>query len=336
MAGGVLVEQGVIEQDAALRNGAVLGHQRALAQIGRAIVHGDHGLEQLLALLRLDLHGLALFKADGEILDELPLIAQGLAGIDDALGFAPLGRDEAFLGRDVGVEEDALQAGVSAALPLAFGDHTHGQVGAVFGGVVQAADMQAVEISAAVMQVGVVLLPRLHRVVGHTGSEQNGLPQLLHGGAGAHSGEDLLRPGRAGDGGDAPLILVLQLIVVGLHDGIAQLTGLGKLAHVDALQAVGVFGHQVDAAGDHVHIVLQSGFLPLGHLAQRLDGLVAHMELLQRLVVPLHRDLLRLGLIGFLHDHLDEFRLVEIGVNQHLLPLLDIDAAADDQAGIFS
>ena len=92
----------------------------------------------------------------------------------------------------------------------------------------------------------------------------------------------------------------------------------------------------MDAAGDHVHIVLQSGLLPLGHLAQRLDGLVAHMELLQRLVVPLHGDLLRLGLIGFLHDHLDKFRLVEVGVNQHLLPLLDIDAAADDQAGIFS
>ena len=196
--------------------------------------------------------------------------------------------------------------------------------------------MQAVEISAAVMQIGVVLLPGLHGVVRHTGGEQDGLPQLLHGGAGAHSGEDLLRPGRAGDGGNAPLILVFQLIAVGLHDGIAQLTGLGQLRHVDALQAVGVFGHQVDAAGDHVHIVLQSGLLPLGHLAQRLDGLVAHMELLQGLVIPLHGDLLRLGLVGFLHDHLDKFRLVEVGVNQHLLPLLDIDAAADNQAGIFS
>ena len=92
----------------------------------------------------------------------------------------------------------------------------------------------------------------------------------------------------------------------------------------------------MDAAGNHVHIVLQSGLLPLGNLAHGRDGLMADMELLEGLVVPLHADLLRLGLVGFLHNHLHKFRLVKIGVNQHLLSLPDVDAAADNQAGVFS
>ena len=59
------------------------------------------------------------------------------------------------------------------------------------------------------------------------------------------------------------------------------------------------------------------------------------MDLCQRLVAPLDGDFLGLGLVALLHHHLDEFRLIQLGTDQNLLALLDIHAAADDQAGIF-
>ena len=41
VAGGVFVEQGVIEQQLLIGDGAVVGHQRHLAEVSGALVHGD-------------------------------------------------------------------------------------------------------------------------------------------------------------------------------------------------------------------------------------------------------------------------------------------------------
>ena len=60
------------------------------------------------------------------------------------------------------------------------------------------------------------------------------------------------------------------------------------------------------------------------------------MELRQRLIVPVHHNALGTGAVAFLNDHFYEFGLIELGGDEDLLTLLDIDAAADDQAGIFS
>ena len=81
--------------------------------------------------------------------------------------------------------------------------------------------------------------------------------------------------------------------------------------------------------------MLLTGLLPLLHGAQSGHTAEAGVELGQGLVVPLHADLFGLGLIGLLHHQLYKFRLVQIRVDQDLLALLDIDAASDDQAGIF-
>ena len=60
------------------------------------------------------------------------------------------------------------------------------------------------------------------------------------------------------------------------------------------------------------------------------------MNLLQRLVAPLHGDLSGLGLVGLLHHHLDKLRLIQLRVHHHILSLLDIQAGTDDQLRIFS
>ena len=92
----------------------------------------------------------------------------------------------------------------------------------------------------------------------------------------------------------------------------------------------------MDAGRHGVYHVLTAGLLPLSHGAHSLDRLVAGVDLAQRLIVPLHDDLLGLGLVGLLHHHLDKLRLVEAGIDHDLLVLLDVQAAADKQLGIFS
>ena len=283
----------------------------------------------------MNLHGLAAGKADGEALDQLAPIAQGLGGIDNALGLALHGGDKALLRGDIGVEEDAGAGRLSAAAEAALGDEPHSEVRAVVGGVVQGADAQAVQVVAAGLQVLVVVCPGLLGVIGDPGGEEDGLPELFHGGAGALAGEDLLGPGCTGDGGNAPLLAIFQLILIGFDDGVAHAAGLGDLLHIDALQAVGVFGHQMDAAGHHIHLVLILGLLPLLHGAHGGDGAIAGMDLGQGLIAPLHGNLFGLGLIGLLHHHLDKLRLVQVRIDDDLLALLNIDAASDDQAGIF-
>ncbi len=98
-------------------------------------------------------------EADPEAAYQLALIAQRLRRVDDALGHAAHRGDEAFLGRDVGVEENALQARLSAAAELRLGNHADGEVGAVGGLVAQFPDVQLVEIFAAIMQIPVVVVP---------------------------------------------------------------------------------------------------------------------------------------------------------------------------------
>ena len=281
------------------------------------------------------LHGLALVEPDPEVLDELALIAQGLGGVDDALGLAPHGGDEALLRGDIGVKDDAPQALFAAAAELGLGDHAHLKIGAVGALVAQLPDVQAVEIGAALLHVPVVGLPVGHGVaLQRTAGGQNGLPQLLHRLGLPQAGEQLPGPRFAGYGGDAPLVLVFDLVAVLLNDGILALAALGHLLLIDAVKAVGILAEQVDAAGDGVHIVLPAGLLIVVQPGQGGQGAVAVVQLLQGLVAPVHYHLLGLALVALLHQHLHELRLIQLGGDEHLLPRLHVDAGTGDETGI--
>ena len=335
MAGGVFVKEGVVEQDAALGDGAVLRHQGALAQVGGAFVHGNHGGKGFLALLRHGLHCLAVFKADIEILNQLALVGQGLGGIDNALRQPSLGRDEALLRGNVGVEENSLEALFSAAAEPSLGHHAHGQVGAVVCPVVEAGNVEAIEVIAPSLQPGIVLLPGLHRVSIHPGGVKNRLPQFLHRLIPAQLRKQLLGPGHTGDGGNAPLLPVLPTLDIRAQNGVAHLPGLGNLIRPHTLQAVRIFGDEVNPAGQHLAVMLLPGSHPVLHLSHGGNALVAAVELLQRLIAPLHRHLFGLGLVGLIHHHGHKLRLVQVCIDNDLLSLLDIHAAADNQPGIF-
>ena len=218
---------------------------------------------------------------------------------------------------------------------MGLGDHTHGEVGAGGAPVAQLKDVQAVQVVAAVVDVLVVGRPvGLGIALQRAGGGEDGLPQLLHRLRLAQAGEQLFCPGLTGDSCDAPLVPVLDLVAVGLDDGELGLLALGQLLLVDALQAVRVLGEQVDAAGNGVHIVLPAGQLVVLHSGEGSQAAVTDVELLQRLVVPVHHDLFGLTLIALVHQHGHKLRLVQVGGDEHLLPLLDVDAGAGDETGV--
>ena len=336
MAGGVLVKEGVVEQQLCVADGAVVGYQRALAQIGAALIHGDELGQQLTVHLGVPLHGLTLVEADPELVDELALIAQRHGGVDDTLSIALLGGDEALLRGDVGVEGIALQALLAGTAETAALHETHGKVGAVGRSVVQLPDAEGVEVVALFVDFPVVLVPCGNGVIGDAGSVEDILPQLLHRLRGAEVGEELLGPRLAGDGGDTPLVFVLHGLTEGLGDGIAVLLCLGHLGLVDAPEAVGILGDEIDAAGQLVHIVLPAGDLVILHLAEGLEAAVAVVELLQGLIVPLQHHLLGLAAVTLLHHHGHELRLVQIGGDEHFLSGLNVDAHLCDELGILA
>ena len=283
----------------------------------------------------MNLDGLAVFKANGEILDELSLIGQRLGRIDDALRHAALRGNKDLLRGDVGVKIVAEQGGFPAALEFRILNHAHAEIRAVGAAVFQRFDAERVEIGAAPRKIIVMLLPRLHGVVRDAGGGQNGLPQLFDSLPLRQLRKELFRPGRAGHGGDTPLILVFDLVAVGTDDLIFFLLRLGELLLIDALQTVGILGDEVDAAGDLLYIVLPAGFLPAFQRGEVLLAAPADVQLVQRLIIPVHNDALRARAVALLHHHFDKFRLIQLGGNKDLLPLLDVDAGDGDQMGVF-
>ena len=228
----------------------------------------------------------------------------------------------------------ARQARLAAAFELCLRDEAHVEVGAARGAVVQRGDVQAVEVGAAALEVGIVVGPGLDGVVGDPGGGEDGLPEGLDGLVFLEVREHLLGPGHTGHGGDAPLVFALHLLLVGLQDAVAGLLALGHLFEVDALEAVRVLGDEVDAAGQRLGVVPRALLFPFLHGAEGLEAPAPDVELLERLVVPVHRDLGGPGAVALLHHQLDEFGLVQPGVHQDLLPLLHMDAAADDEPGV--
>ena len=290
MAAGVLVKERIVEQNAGLIDGRIERHECAFAEVRASLVHFDELCEKVVVYLCVPFDCFSLVEADPEAVDELRLVGKGLRGVDDALCFSAHRGDEALLGRNVRVKDDTLQALFRAAAESGLGDHADMEIRAVGGFVVKLADVQAVEIRAPVVQVFVVCLPRSNRVLRHAGGCENRFPELFDGLARTKAGEELLRPFFARHGGNAPLVLVFNLVAVALDDRVFFLLGLGHLLLIDALEPVGVFGHQVNPAGNRVHIVLPSGFLVVVERRHRRKRPVAHMELFDRLVVPVDDD----------------------------------------------
>ena len=336
MARGVLIEERVVEEQTGLVDRGLLRHERDLAEIVTALVHADDLLENVLPLFGLDLHGAALFKPDGEVLDELALVGERLCCVHDTLGGAAVGRGKDLLGRHIGIVNDALHGRVASGVELSRRDEADFEVRAVRGAVMQLPEMETVQILAARLEIAVVRFPVGDGVLAvGAGGIENILPELLHGGALAELGVDLLRPRFARHGGNAPLVLV----VYGVPVGLGNLDTLGKrleIFRVDAAQSVGILGLDENTHRQTIYHVLHPRLFPLARLGQIAQLHVARGELGELGVIPVNGDAARAGLIALLREHLDELRLVESGEKAHLLTLLYVGADAHDELRILA
>ena len=331
MAAGVLVKKRVVKQNAGLVDGRVERHQRALAEIRTSLVHFNELRQKIVVFLRVPLDGFSLVEANPEAVNELRLVGKGLRGIDDALGFSAHRGDEALLRRNVRVKDNALQALFRAAAEACLRNHADMKIRTVGCLVMKLADVQAVEVRAPVVQILIVRLPRGNGVFRDAGGRENRLPELFDCLAGAQVREELLCPLFAGHCRDAPLVFVFDLVAVALDDRVLLLLRLCHLLLIDALEPVGVFRNQVNPAGNGVDVVLPARLLVVIELRHCGQAAVAHVKLVDRLMAPVDDDLLCLQLIAFLDQHRHELRLVQLCLDEDLLPLLNVDAAGGNE-----
>ena len=70
------------------------------------------------------------------------------------------------------------------------------------------------------------------------------------------------------------------------------------------------------------------------HSRKRFEALMAHVELRERLMIEVHEHPARADLVQLVRDHLHKLGLIQPRVQEHILPLLDVDAHAGNQPGI--
>ena len=163
VACGVFIKKGIIKHYAAVSYRTVKRHERALAEHFRAFVHVHERLERILALLGLDLCHLTVFKADAEVFDHRAAVGQRSGRIHYALGLSLHGACENLFAGDVGIKahvcpERILRSGEKLRLR----NESDGEIRSVCAFIVQLAQAERVEILAAALEIGIVLLPCLH------------------------------------------------------------------------------------------------------------------------------------------------------------------------------
>ena len=121
VAGRVFVEEGVVEEDAHLGDGGAGRDQGDLAEVGRALVGLEDGLEGVIARLRPEIDDLAAREPEPEAVDQAAVIVEGQGAVNGAVGAAAVGRGENLLGRHIGEKADAVgrfRAAARPAVPL--------------------------------------------------------------------------------------------------------------------------------------------------------------------------------------------------------------------------
>ena len=117
VAGGVLVEQGIEEQEAAFRDRRGMRHQGDLAKSAGAVVAVEHFLEHVLAARGLRLNDPSRLEPDRNAVDQRALIGEGLGADDMAIDPARMGGREHLFRRDVRIAGDPVLRRRRAALP---------------------------------------------------------------------------------------------------------------------------------------------------------------------------------------------------------------------------
>ena len=302
MAGGVFVEQGVIEQNTAAVDGAGRGHQCNLADAVGVFIGGKQLGQQLGVLLSAMLHDLAVLEGDMPALDQLAVVSVGLGAVDAAVNAVAVGCAEHLLGGDIGDELDAALRLAGRALPGGVLSQTHSQVGAVSARHANTVEVQLIHPVAASLGAGNMLFPCGYGVTGRYAADiKNQRPQLLNGLLKRQVREHLGSPARGGHGGHTPLHAVVHRVgLPRLHKGAAGEVDAVQLAGIQPGQRLGVFGMdgQRAAAVRVLGIVEVAAQLVGFHGAQVALSGHFHLQAGQLVILPADHNGLGTGLIA--------------------------------------
>ncbi len=205
VAGGILVEERVVEKHATLGNARRMRHQSHFAQTPRAFVGIEQVLEGVVALVGLGVDDEAVLELGVDVLHHLTLQRQRTRAEHVAIHSQVVRGTEHFFSRDIGVVGDAVLPDSLAACPGMSFSQTHSEVGA---GAKEADRLVVarIELRLATSKLGVVGIPGRNGVVfvGASGLEDF-VPERSQSLLGRKVGEDLLGPGRIGSRRDVPV-----------------------------------------------------------------------------------------------------------------------------------
>ena len=339
VTGGVLIEEGAVEQRAAAVDGAGRRHQRHFADAPCALVGVQQPAQKLRALVCTVLHDAAILEGDMEALDELAVEDVGLGAVDDAVHLVLVGCGEDLFGGDVGQEDHALFTDAGSTLPGSLVGDADGQIRAVAALEMDALEVEGVHLVLQAGQTVEVGLPLVDGVAArHAADIENELPELLDGRCLVQLREHLFCPRGAGHGGDGPLDAVVhgvlaprshELALTGVHpaDFRAVQTGVDfrvigeDMQHADPALTLGV-----------VEIAAQ---LPGLEIAQGFLAAQFHPAAGNVVVAPIHQHVTGAGLVGTAHAQTGQRCGLEAAVDDKGLARLGIDTHPDDEIGIF-
>jgi len=111
VAGGVLVEEGVPEEDAGLRDGRVVGDESNFAELACTFVSGDELVDGGFACGGGGFDDAAILEGTADVFDQRALVRERLRGRNVTVDAGFVGRGEALFGGDVGIAVEAVAGG---------------------------------------------------------------------------------------------------------------------------------------------------------------------------------------------------------------------------------
>ena len=339
MTGGVLIEEGAVEQRTAAVDGAGRRHQRHFADAPCALVGVQQPAQKLRALVCTVLHDAAILEGDMEALDELAVEDVGLGTVDDTVHLVLVGGGEDLFGGDVGQELHALFTDAGGTLPGGLVGDADGQIRAVAALEMDALEVEGVHLVLQAGQTVEVGLPLVDGVAArHAADVEDELPELLDGRSLVQLREHLFCPRGTGHGGDGPLDAVVhgvlaprshELALTGVHpaDLRAVQTGVDlgvvgvDMQHADPALALGV----IEITAQLVRLEVSQGFLAAQLHSAAGNGVVA----------PIHLHIAGTGLKAAAHAQPSQRRGFQRTADNQGLARLGIDTHPDDEVGVF-
>ena len=191
-----------------MRDRRRMRHQRHFAQSPRALVGVDQLPQHLFAARRMRLHNASLLKPHLDAFDHGPLVRKRLGCGHGALGALLMRHAENLFRRHVGNAVESVPRRRTAAHPHVVIRQPQQEIGS-WPAVAQRRVALFVQPRRTHLQIGIVRLPRAHRIllVDARGLE-NCLPQLVHRCVGRIPGKHRRGPRRRGAGNDGPVDLL--------------------------------------------------------------------------------------------------------------------------------